>query len=100
MFQVLLAVGLFWVIASVQFGGLIDAENGSGIQQLLGVVLTLGLFLGVFYGLRAVVGGLPQFLSFGLPIAIPLTLVGWLARVGFKLVGVKIVRAKFSDATH
>ena len=29
MFQLVLVIGFFFVIASVQFGGLIDAEDGS-----------------------------------------------------------------------
>jgi len=100
MFQVLLAVGLFWVIASVQLGGLIDAEDGSGLQQFLGIFVTLALYMGVFYGVRAVTGSLPGWAAFGVPIAIPMMTLGWLARIGFKLVGVKIVVAKFSDQAH
>ena len=100
MFQVLLAVGMFWVIASVQFGGLIDVEDGSPIQQVLGLVLTLVLYVGAFYGIRAIVGGLPQFLAFGVPIALPMILLGWIGRVGFRIVGLKIVKSKFSDVAH
>jgi hypothetical protein len=100
MFQVLLAVGFFWVIASVQFGGLIDAEDGSGLQQCLGLIVTLALYMGVFFALRAVTASLPSLVSFALPVAIPMMILGWLARIGFKVVGVKIVTAKFSDAAH
>ena len=100
MFQTLLAFGLFWVISSVQFGGLIDAEDGSALQQLLGLIVTLALYMGVYFGVRAVVGGLPAFLAFGVPIAIPMIALGWLARLGFRVVGVRIVASKFGDAHH
>ncbi|MDH3732253.1 MAG: hypothetical protein OEU54_01920 [Gemmatimonadota bacterium] len=100
MSQVLLAIGVFWVIASVQLGGLIDAENGSGLQQFLGLIVTLVLYMAVFFGLRAVTAGLPSIAAFAVPLAIPLLALGWLARIGFRLVGVKIVSAPFADAPH
>ncbi|MDX1395864.1 MAG: hypothetical protein R3195_15885 [Gemmatimonadota bacterium] len=100
MFQTLLAFGMFWVISSVQFGGLIDAEDGSGMQQFLGLIVTLVLYMGVYFGVRAVSGGLPLLLEFGLPIAVPMIALPWLARIGFRIVGVRIVTAKFGDAHH
>ncbi|MDX1389788.1 MAG: hypothetical protein R3344_11400 [Acidobacteriota bacterium] len=101
MFQTLLAFGMFWVISSVQFGGLIDAEDGSGMQQFLGLIVTLVLYMGVYFGVRAVSGGLPLFLlEFGLPIAVPMIALPWLARPAFRVVGVRIVPAKFGDAHH
>lgn len=100
MFQILLAIGMFWVIASVQFGGLIDAEDGSGMQQFLGVIATMAIYLAIFFGLRIATAALPNFLAFGLPLAIPLLALGWVARVAFRLVGVKIVTSRFADSAH
>lgn len=100
MSSILLATGLFWVIASVQLGGLIDAEDGSGMQQVLGLIVTFVLYMLVFYGIRAVTGSLHPLLAFGLPLAIPMLALGWIARAGFRVVGVKIVESRFADGAH
>jgi len=96
----LLPIGLFWVVAAVQFGGLIDAENGSGLQQFAGLMLTLVVFLALAYGLRLVLGGLGTLGTLVLPTVLPLLVLGWLARITFRLVGVRIVSSRFGADAH
>jgi len=96
----LLPIGLFWVVAAVQFGGLIDAESGSGLQQFVGLILTLVVFLALTYGLRLALGGLGTLGNLVFPTALSLLVLGWLARITFRLVGVKIVSSRFGADAH
>lgn len=100
MIEWLIPAGLFWVIAAVQFGGLLDVEGGSGFQQFLGLMATFILFLGAFALLRLALGGLGILGSVILPTAIPLLLLAWIGRLGFRLAGVKVRRARFSAGAH
>jgi len=96
----LLPIGLFWVVAAVQFGGLIDAENGSGIQQFVGILLTLGIFLVVWYALRVALGGEGLLRREVLPSGVALLALGRIGRIAFRLVGVRIVSSRFGAGAH
>lgn len=100
MIEWLIPAGVFWVIAAVQFGGLLDAENGSGFQQALGLLVTFAIYLGLVAALKLALGGLGIFGQVILPTALPLLFLGWLGRLGFRLVGVRLVPARFSAETH
>ncbi len=100
MIEWLIPIGVFWVIAAVQFGGLLDAENGSGPRQLLGLLATLAIYVGLVAVLRLALGGLGLVGRVILPTALPLLVLGWLGRVGFRLVGVRLKRARFSAEAH
>jgi hypothetical protein len=98
------AIGLFSVISAVQFGGLLDAENGSGLQQFLGLLATLALFLGLVFVLKLALGGLEGVMGVVggtiLPVALPLAFLGWIGRVGFRLCGVRLSRVQFGADAH
>ena len=100
MIEWILPIGLFWVIASVQFGGLIDAENGSGFQQFLGLILTFAVFLAAIWVLHLALGGLPWLPRAILTNGIPLLALGWIGRIAFRVVGVRIVAARFGADVH
>jgi len=100
MIQWLIPAGVFWVIAAVQFGGLLDAENGSGFQQALGLVVTFAIYMGIVAALRLALGGLGTLGLVVLPTGLPLLALGWLGRLGFRLVGVRLVSARFSADAH
>lgn len=100
MIEWLVPIGLFWVIASVQFGGLIDAENGSGVRQFLGLILTFAVYLVICRVLHMAFGGLPFLLRMGLSTGLPLLALGWISRASFRLVGVRIVSARFGAGAH
>jgi hypothetical protein len=100
MIEWIVPIGLFWVIASVQFGGLIDAENGSGARQLLGLLVTFAAYLVISRVLHLAFGGLPFLLRLGLSTALPLLALGWIARGAFRVVGVRIVSSRFGAGAH
>ncbi len=102
MIEWLVAIGLFWVISAVQFGGLLDAEGGGAGRQLLGLLLTLALYLVVVWGLRLALGslGLGIVGRLVLPVALPLLVLGWIGRLGFRLAGVRLVSARFGAEAH
>lgn len=91
----LIPAGVFWVLASLYLGGMgVEVEGGSGFRQLLGLLATFGLFMAAYAGLRTVLGGFAGVLGgIILPLAISCLLLGLLARVGFRLLGVKIRKA-------
>lgn len=98
----LIPAGVFWVLASVYLGGMgVQVEGGSGLRQLLGLLATFVLFMGAYAGVRALTGGFAGVLgAVVLPLAISSLLLGLLARVGFRLLGVRIRKAEGSHAHH
>lgn len=100
MLEWLIPIGLFWIVAAIYLGGYpLEFENGSGPREILGLLLTLVLFVGVWAGLRAALGSVGGFIG---RVAIPTLVVaigfGWLARVAFRVTGVTIRRT--GSATH
>ena len=100
MVEWLAPIALFWIVTSIYLGGFaLKFEGGSGLTQTLGILATFALFLVVWALLRmvlqGVVGTVPAvvfacvFTTLLLPI---------LARVGFRVVGVRI--SKTAVAHH
>ena len=87
----LAAFCLFWVVASIYLGGLdVELEGGSGLRQFLGLIAMLLLFMAVWRllaGLFGGVGGLPGVV---LPFGVTVLATPLLARLSFRLVGVKL----------
>ncbi len=91
----LIPMGAFWVIAALYLGGMVEVEGGSGARQLLGLLVTFFLFLAVWAGLRMLLGGFIGVLGrVILPTALSLLAIGLLARIGFRLFGVRVVHAE------
>ena len=101
MIEWVVPVSVYWLIAAVFFGGMYDAENGSGVQQLLGLLLTFAVFLLIFWVLRLALGGFMGPLGrIILPTAIPSMFMGRLGQVVFKLLGVNMKRVIFGADAH
>ncbi|MCG8467009.1 MAG: hypothetical protein MJB57_02225 [Gemmatimonadetes bacterium] len=101
MVEWLIPISLYWVIASVFFGGMYDAENGSGGQQLLGLLLCFVVYLLLFWVLRLALGGFMGPLGrVILPVAIPTMFLGRYGQIVFKLVGVNMKRVIFGADAH
>jgi hypothetical protein len=91
----LLPVMLFWTLVSTYLGGWpVDLRGGSGLTQILGLVLTFVLWVvawkllhAVFVGFGPVLGGL-VITTFIAAFLFPF--VAWL---GFKMVGVTVARS-------
>ncbi len=103
----LFAICIFWLVAAIFFGGLYDAETGSPGRQVLGLLLNLIVFLGIFAVLRLALGGLGGESGFLrivwgtlVPAALPTMLLGRIGNVVFKLVGVTMTRKVFSADAH
>lgn len=94
-------ISIFWLMGAVFFGGMYDAENGSGLQQVLGLLLMFAVFLLLFWILRMVLGGFMGPVGrIILPTVIPAMLMGRLGQIVFKLVGVNMKRVIFGAETH
>jgi hypothetical protein len=88
-------IALFWTMASMYLGGFqIRIEGGSGLQQIIGLIITFALYLGAYtllhMALRGVVGTV---FSVIFACLIASLLMPILARIGFRLVGVRISKA-------
>lgn len=94
MLEWLIPIALFWTMAALYLGGMgVDVEGGSGVRQLLGLVLTFVVFLVVWGVLHTVLGGLNAVLG-GLVVPTVLTILALplVARIGFRIVGVRVRR--------
>ncbi len=101
MVEWLIPISVYWVMAAVFFGGMYDADNGSGVQQMLGLLLTFAVFLLSFWVLRLALGGFMGPLGrIILPTVIPAMLTGRLGQIVFKLVGVNMKRVIFGADAH
>lgn len=89
-----LPIGLFWPVAALYLGGMRELQGGGPARQLIGLLVSLVAFLLLWWVLGRllvpvgpVLGRvvLPTLLSV---IATPVLVVG-----GYRLVGIKVVRA-------
>lgn len=101
MIEWLIPAGLFWVVGAVFFGGLYDAETGSGWQQFVGLLLTFVLYMAIFAVLRlALAGPLGLLGRLILPAAIPTIFLGRMGQLVFRVLGVRLVRTPFGADAH
>jgi hypothetical protein len=90
-----LPVSLFWILAAIYLGGwAIEVRGGSGITQVLGLLISFVLFVAVWRGLHSAFLGFGEVLG-GIAItsflaAALLPAVSW---VGYKLVGITIQKS-------
>ncbi|MFQ5679500.1 MAG: hypothetical protein ACE5HP_08570 [Gemmatimonadota bacterium] len=90
----LIPIGLFWLLASLYLGGMnVQISGGSGVRQTLGLIETFVLFLLLWWASGRLLGGTGPFLGeILLPTAISVVAIPLLARVGFRMWGVRISR--------
>ena len=92
----LIPVALFWTMAALYLGGMaVDVEGGSGFRQVLGLILTFVVFLVAWGVMHTVLRGMGAVL-FGvvLPTALAILALPILARIGFRIVGVRLLRTE------
>ena len=88
----LLPVMMFWILVAIYLGGwAVDMRGGSGVTQVLGLIISFALFYAVWRGLHTAFNGLGEVLG-GIVITSFLTaaLLPAISWVGYKLVGVTI----------
>lgn len=100
MYEVLIPVCLFWMTAALYLGGMnVEIVGGSGVRQVIGLVDTFVLFVIVWRVLNMVLGGmLPAPLgNLAIPTIATVLSLPLLARVGFRIMGVKIQRGQHAE---
>lgn len=94
MLEWLVAVCAFVPLTAIYLGGMkVELAGGRGVQQLLGLVLTLVVYLVVWRVLHTVLAGIGPILG-GVILAtvVAILLLPLEARTGFLMVGVKLKR--------
>ena len=89
----LIPLALFWPLAALYLGGTaIRIEGGGGVRQIAGLLLHFALFLGVWLGTRTLMTSLASgvVLTLVVPALLVVLLLPVLARVAFRIVGVRI----------
>jgi hypothetical protein len=96
MLEWLAAICVFWTVTSIYLGGTsVDLEGGSGLRQVIGLIDMLILYLVVWGALHTVLGGFAGLLgSLILPTTIAVLALPLLARIGFRIMGVKVVHVE------
>lgn len=94
----LVPVVVFWMVGAMYLGGApIRIEGGGGVRQLGGLAVSFVLFLAAWWGLRALVATVAgPILAIALAALAAAILIPLVCKVGFLLLGVKIV----SDRGH
>jgi hypothetical protein len=89
----LAAFCLFWIVSSIYLGGLdVELEGGSGFRQFLGLIALLVLFMALWRLLASLLGGLGGLPGVVLPFGVTVLAMPLLARLSFRLMGVKVQR--------
>jgi hypothetical protein len=90
----LLPVGLFWPIAALYLGGMLELRGGKPLVEMLGLGLCFVLSLVVWWGLRKVLTPIgPKLGGIALPTALMLAALPLILIIGYRLVGIRLVRA-------
>lgn len=96
MLEWLVAVCVFWIATATYLGGMsVDLEGGSGLRQVIGLIDLLLLYLLVWGVLHTVLSGVGG--AFGpviLPTVLTVLALPILARIAFRIVGVRIKRVE------
>jgi hypothetical protein len=94
MLEWLIPVSLFWILAAVYLGALpVNLVGGSGLQQILGLLLMYVLYLAVWGVLHRVLGdGIAVRVI--VPTVVATLLIPLLAKVAFAIVRVRVERAR------
>lgn len=96
MLQWLVAICIFWIATATYLGGMsVDLEGGSGLRQVIGLIDLLVLYLVVWGVLHSVLSGVAGVYG---PVVLPTVLtvlaLPILARIAFRIVGVRIKRVE------
>jgi hypothetical protein len=96
MLEWLTAICIFWVVTAIYLGGTrVDLEGGSGFRQLFGLFDMLVLYLLVWGALHALLGGFAGLVgSVMIPSVVAVLALPLIARVAFRIVGVKMVHVE------
>ncbi len=87
----LIAICLFFALAMVYLGGWpVDVVGGSALRQVMGLLATMALYVVVWGGLRAALGGMGFAGRVVIPTAVVLFGFPLLAHAGFRVLGIRI----------
>jgi hypothetical protein len=89
----ILPIGLFWPIAALYLGGMLELKGGKPLIEMIGLVLCYVLSLGVWWVLRKLLTPIgPKLGAIVLPTLLMLAALPLILIVGYRLVGIRLVR--------
>lgn len=92
MVEWLAPVCFFWILTSIYLGGTAIEIRGGGPRQLFAVFVTFALYLVTFFLIRMVARGLGPVASVVAATVGAAFLLPILARIGFRVLGVRLSR--------
>lgn len=98
----LVPICAFLIVGSMYLGGApIRIEGGGGLRQTLGLLLSFAAFMAAAILLRNLLdGGMHMFFAVLLSTIGALLLLPVVCRLGFRVVGVRIVKVEEGSAAH
>lgn len=95
MLEPLIPICLVWALAAVYLAGWDREVTGGGaVQQVLGLVITIALFETVWFGLHFALRGMGFLGGALIPTAVGALAFPLLANVGFRILGMRVVKAE------
>jgi hypothetical protein len=89
-----LPIGLFWPVASIYLGGMLELQGGGPARQLIGLLVSLVAFLLLWWVLGRLLAPVGPVLG-KVVLATLLSVIAMpvLIYVGYRVVGIRVVRA-------
>jgi hypothetical protein len=97
MLEWLVPLSAFWIIAALFMGGSpAEVEGGGGGRQLLGLIVSLVLYLAVWWGVRAGLrAAVPAPAALVVATLVAAALIPVWCRLAYRVVGLKVVGPTF-----
>ena len=91
----ILPIGLFWPIAALHLGGLLELTGDvKPLKELIGLVVGFVLALAIWWGLTKALAPVgPVLGAILLPTGVMLAALPFILKIGFRLVGLRLVRS-------
>jgi hypothetical protein len=90
----LIPVSLFWSVAAVWVGGILEVKGGNGVRQILGLLVSYPLYLGLWWVVSTSLRGFAGALMGGviLPAVITSLTMPLVLGIGYRVLGMRLTR--------
>jgi hypothetical protein len=89
----LFPAGIFWPVAALFLGGMMELRGGTGFRQVLGLLICFGEFLLAWWLLGKLATPLGPIMGVVVPLLLASAVTPLLLVVGYRVVGIRLERA-------